>query len=187
MCFTLNKLHPIITCQIKHYEVSGERLKYWSWRWCTCFPPQSVPPHRAVHKEAQTLLLFLQLPAFPPISRQSLLHPALLSLRYLTDANLPGNSSTNTTDSTTDSTVWTIITFSNCIKLVRFDWLIISLPDELHPLVCRLMERAGMADQSLHTFDLLAHPVLPRYDVQTAALVVVTMKLVFGLDDHTEW
>ncbi|XP_074471961.1 TATA box-binding protein-associated factor RNA polymerase I subunit B [Sebastes fasciatus] len=112
------------------------------------FRVESVPPHRAVHKEAQTLLLFLQLPAFPPISRQSLLHPALLSLRYLTDANLP---------------------------------------DELHPLVCRLMERAGMADQSLHTFDLLAHPVLPRYDVQTAALVVVTMKLVFGLDDHTEW
>lgn len=33
---------------------------------------------------------FLQLPAFPPISRQTLLHPALLSLRYLTDANLPG-------------------------------------------------------------------------------------------------
>lgn len=37
------------------------------------------------------MLLFLQLPAFPPITRHSLLHPALLSLRYLTDANLPGN------------------------------------------------------------------------------------------------
>ncbi|KAM9339387.1 TATA box-binding protein-associated factor RNA polymerase I subunit B [Symphorus nematophorus] len=112
------------------------------------FRVESVPSHWAVHKEAETLVLFLQLPAFPPISRQSLLHPALLSLRYMTDANLP---------------------------------------DELHPWVCRLMERAGMADQTLHTFDRLARPVLPRYDVQTAALIIVTMKLLFGLDDHTEW
>ncbi|KAK5879561.1 hypothetical protein CesoFtcFv8_022664 [Champsocephalus esox] len=57
------------------------------------FRVQSVPTHRAVHKEAQALALFLKLPAFPPISRQSLLHPALLSLRYLAEANLPGNSS----------------------------------------------------------------------------------------------
>ncbi|XP_026196406.1 TATA box-binding protein-associated factor RNA polymerase I subunit B [Anabas testudineus] len=106
------------------------------------FKVESVPSHRAVHKEAQTLLLFLQLPAFPPISRQSLLHPALLSLRYLMDANLP---------------------------------------DELHPWVCRLMEHAGMADQTHRA------AFLPRYDVQAAALIVVTMKVVFGLDDHTEW
>ncbi|XP_049914730.1 TATA box-binding protein-associated factor RNA polymerase I subunit B isoform X1 [Epinephelus moara] len=112
------------------------------------FRVESVPSHRAVHKEAQTLILFLQLPACPPITRQSLLHPALLSVRYLTDANLP---------------------------------------DELHPWVCRLMERAGMADQTIYTFDLLSRPVLPRYDVQTAAVIIVTMKLIFGLDDHTEW
>ncbi|KAK1874708.1 Cleavage and polyadenylation specificity factor subunit 3, partial [Dissostichus eleginoides] len=53
------------------------------------FRVQSVPTHRAVHKQAQALALFLKLPAFPPISRQSLLHPALLSVRYLTEANLP--------------------------------------------------------------------------------------------------
>ncbi|XP_037305932.2 TATA box-binding protein-associated factor RNA polymerase I subunit B [Pungitius pungitius] len=112
------------------------------------FRVQSIPSHRVVHSDAQELVLFLQLPAFPPISRQSLLHPALLSLRYLMDANLP---------------------------------------DELHPWVCRLMERAGMADQTLHTVHLKSCPSLPRYDVQTAALIIVTMKLLFGLDDHTEW
>lgn len=56
---------------------------------------QDVPSHQRVHKEAETLLLFLQLPAFPPISRQSLLHPSLLSLRYLMDANLPGNNASD--------------------------------------------------------------------------------------------
>lgn len=112
------------------------------------FRVERVPSHQEVHKEAQTLVQFLQLPAFPPISRQSLLHPALLSLRYLTDANLP---------------------------------------DDLHLWVCRLMEHASMADQMLHTLDASSCPVLPRYDVQTAALIIVTMKLLFGLDDHTEW
>lgn len=112
------------------------------------FRVESVPPYRVVHREAQTLLLQLQLPAFPPISRQSLLHPSLLSLRYLTEANLP---------------------------------------DELHSWVCRLMEDAGMGDQTFLTIDASAPPILPRYDVQTAALIIVTMKLVFGLDDHTEW
>ncbi|XP_044024103.1 TATA box-binding protein-associated factor RNA polymerase I subunit B isoform X2 [Siniperca chuatsi] len=112
------------------------------------FRVESVPSHRVVHQEAQTLVQFLQLPAFPPISQQSLLHPALLSMRYLTDANLP---------------------------------------DELHLWVCRLMKRAGMADQTFNTFDASSHPVLPRYDIQAAALIIITMKLIFGLDDHTEW
>ncbi|XP_063757510.1 LOW QUALITY PROTEIN: TATA box-binding protein-associated factor RNA polymerase I subunit B [Eleginops maclovinus] len=112
------------------------------------FRVQSVPTHRAVHKDAQSLVLFLQLPAFPPIGRQSLLHPALLSLRYLTEANLP---------------------------------------DELHPWLLRLLDCAGLADEALHTFDPVSGRVLPRYDLQAAAIVIVTMKLLFGLDDHTEW
>ncbi|XP_040925539.1 TATA box-binding protein-associated factor RNA polymerase I subunit B isoform X2 [Betta splendens] len=112
------------------------------------FRVESIPSHHTLHKEAQTLLLFLQLPAFPPISRQSLLHPALLSLRYLMDANLP---------------------------------------DELHPWVCQLLERAGMAEHSLHTFDPVSHPLLPRFDLQSVALIIVTLKVLFGLDDHTEW
>uniref|UniRef100_A0A8C9ZKS9 TATA box-binding protein-associated factor RNA polymerase I subunit B n=1 Tax=Sander lucioperca TaxID=283035 RepID=A0A8C9ZKS9_SANLU len=132
---------------VNAYEELPEEMKL-KGKDALIFRVESVPSHRAVHKEAQTLILFLQLPAFPPISQQSLLHPALLSLRYLMDANLP---------------------------------------DDLHPWVCRVMECAGMADQALHTFNRLLRPVLPRYDLQTAALIIVTMKLVFGLDDHTEW
>ncbi|KAM6992110.1 TATA box-binding protein-associated factor RNA polymerase I subunit B [Tautogolabrus adspersus] len=132
---------------VNAYEELPEEMKL-EGKDSLIFRVESVPSHRAVHQEALALILFLKLPAFPPISRQSLLHPALLSLRYLTDANLP---------------------------------------DELHPWLCRLMERADMADQTLHTLDPSSRPALPRYDVQTAALLIVTMKLVFGLDDHTEW
>lgn len=49
------------------------------------------------------------------------------------------------------------------------------------------MDRAGMADQERHTLDGGSRPVLPRYDLQAAALIIVTMKVMFGLDDHTEW
>uniref|UniRef100_A0A3Q2TCZ1 TATA box-binding protein-associated factor RNA polymerase I subunit B n=1 Tax=Fundulus heteroclitus TaxID=8078 RepID=A0A3Q2TCZ1_FUNHE len=112
------------------------------------FHVETIPSHRSVHKEAQGLLLFLQLPAFPPVSQQTLLHPAPLCLRYLTDANLP---------------------------------------DQLHRWVCVLMERADMADESCHTVDLAWQPDLPAYDLQAAALLIVTMKVLFGLDDQTEW
>ncbi|XP_071323992.1 TATA box-binding protein-associated factor RNA polymerase I subunit B [Trachinotus anak] len=132
---------------VNAYEELPEEMRL-DGRDAVIFRVESIPSHRAVHKEAQALVLYLQLQAFPPISRQSLLHPALLSLRYLTDANLP---------------------------------------DELHPWVCKLLECAGMADQTLHTFDPTSHPALPRFDLQTVALIIVTMKLIFGLNDHTEW
>ncbi|XP_077409720.1 TATA box-binding protein-associated factor RNA polymerase I subunit B isoform X2 [Vanacampus margaritifer] len=113
------------------------------------FTVQSVPSHRALHREAQTLVRFLRLPAFPPIRRQDPLHPAMLSLRYLADANLP---------------------------------------DELHPWVCVLMERSGMSDVTCGAPSApSSRPSLPQYDVQAAALVIVTIKLLFGMDDHTEW
>ncbi|XP_008298933.1 TATA box-binding protein-associated factor RNA polymerase I subunit B [Stegastes partitus] len=132
---------------VNAHEQLPEEMKLFG-RDALIFRVESVPSHRVVHNEAQALVLFLQLPAFPPISCETLLHPELLSLRYLTDTNLP---------------------------------------DELHLWVCRLMEQAGLADHKLHTFDPDSCPELPRYDVQTAALIVITMKLIFGLDDHTEW
>lgn len=52
---------------------------------------QSIPVHGLVHKEAESLIRLLQLPAFPPISRDCPLHPTQLGLRYLREANLPGN------------------------------------------------------------------------------------------------
>nr|XP_057930841.1 TATA box-binding protein-associated factor RNA polymerase I subunit B [Doryrhamphus excisus] len=112
------------------------------------FRVQSIPSHHSLHREAEALARFLQLPAFPPISRRDLLHPVLLSLRYLSDANLP---------------------------------------DELHPWVCMLVEHIGMAEAALHTVHPSRRYTLPQYDVQAAALIIVTMKLVFGMDDRTEW
>ncbi|XP_026163959.1 TATA box-binding protein-associated factor RNA polymerase I subunit B [Mastacembelus armatus] len=132
---------------VNAYEDLPEEMKL-DGRDALIFRVESIPSYHVMHKEAQGLLVFLQLSAFPPISRQCLLHPALLSLRYLIDANLP---------------------------------------DELHPWVCRLMERAGLADQTLHLLDTRSCPMLPRFDVLTAALVIVTMKLMFGMDDNTEW
>uniref|UniRef100_A0A3Q4GCP8 TATA box-binding protein-associated factor RNA polymerase I subunit B n=1 Tax=Neolamprologus brichardi TaxID=32507 RepID=A0A3Q4GCP8_NEOBR len=129
------------------YEQLPEEMKV-TGKDSLIFVVETVPSHHAVHKEAETLIQFLQLPAFPPISQQTLMHPALLSLRYLSDVNLP---------------------------------------DELHPWVCRLLEHTGMMDQTLHTFDPHNHPTLPRYDVQAAALIIVTLKLFFCLDDMTEW
>lgn len=132
---------------VNAYEELPEEMKLFG-KDALLFSVLSIPSHNTLHREAQALVQFLQLPAFPPISRQTLLHPALLSLRFLTDANLP---------------------------------------DELHRWVCRLMDRAGMADQRGFTINAQSHGILPRYEVQTAALIIVTMKLIFGLDDHTEW
>ncbi|XP_053192887.1 TATA box-binding protein-associated factor RNA polymerase I subunit B [Scomber japonicus] len=129
------------------YEELPEEMKL-EGKDALIFRDERDPSHQVVHQEAQNLALFLQLPAFPPISRQSLLHPAMLSLRYLTDANLP---------------------------------------DELYPWICRLMDHGGMADQTLHTFTPSSRTILPRYDLQAAALIIVTLKLLFGLDDHSEW
>lgn len=49
------------------------------------------------------------------------------------------------------------------------------------------MKHAGLADETLHTCDGSPRAVVPRYDIQTAALIIVTMKLLFGVDDLTEW
>ncbi|XP_077444116.1 TATA box-binding protein-associated factor RNA polymerase I subunit B isoform X3 [Stigmatopora argus] len=98
---------------------------------------QSVPSHGEVLRETRTLLRLLRLPAFPEIRAWDPLHPRMLSLRYLADANLP---------------------------------------DELHPWVCALWERTGPTPG-----------VLPAYDLQAAALVVLALKILFGLDDRSEW
>ncbi|KAM6915490.1 TATA box-binding protein-associated factor RNA polymerase I subunit B [Xenentodon cancila] len=132
---------------VKAHEQLPERMKLFG-KDALLFQVEKVPSHHVVHKEAQVLAVYLQLPAFPSVTGQTLLHPAPLSLRYLIDANLP---------------------------------------DELHMWVCRLVKRARLDDPSSLTFHPGSHPVLPRYDVQTGALIIVTMKVIFGLDDHTEW
>uniref|UniRef100_A0A3P8VAS7 TATA box-binding protein-associated factor RNA polymerase I subunit B n=1 Tax=Cynoglossus semilaevis TaxID=244447 RepID=A0A3P8VAS7_CYNSE len=125
------------------YEKLPDKLKVEGVDVLT-FRVHNVPSHQELHTEAQALVHFLQLETFPPISSQSQLHPALLSLRYLSDANLP---------------------------------------DQLHPWLLHLMKRAAVEDQTLYTFDSTSCPVLPQHDIQTVAIIIVTIKVVFGLND----
>ncbi|CAL8316464.1 unnamed protein product [Merluccius merluccius] len=63
--------------------------------------------------------------------------------------------------------------------------VLLNLPDQLHPWVCQVIHLVGLDKISTLTFDPRAH--LPFYDVQAAALIVVTLKLLFGMDDCSEW
>ncbi|XP_027022193.1 TATA box-binding protein-associated factor RNA polymerase I subunit B [Tachysurus fulvidraco] len=113
------------------------------------FRVETIPSYRMVHKEAMELAALIELPAFPPVSQDCLLHPALLSLRYLMDANLP---------------------------------------DKLHTLVCKVIQKAAMGKDSFLTFDPTRRkPYLVCYDLEAAALIIVTMKLLYRLDDKVEW
>ncbi|XP_037541150.1 TATA box-binding protein-associated factor RNA polymerase I subunit B [Nematolebias whitei] len=129
---------------VNAYEQLPDEMKLFG-KAALIFSTERIPSYSSVHLEAQDLVLFLDLPALPPVHPQSLLQPAALCLRYLTDANLP---------------------------------------DELHRWVCGLMERAGAAADPLNS---KRRPDLPRPDLRTAASILVTMKLMFGLDDCTEW
>ncbi len=45
-----------------------------------------------------------------------------------------------------------------------------------------------MGDSSFLTFDPSKEkPCLLRYDIQAVAAIIVTLKLIFKLDDHVEW
>lgn len=50
---------------------------------------QYLPSYSLVHKEAVILARILQLPSFPTVSQDCLLHPFPLTVRYLLEANLP--------------------------------------------------------------------------------------------------
>lgn len=65
--------------------------------------------------------------------------------------------------------------------------VLLNLPDQLHPWVCQVIELLGLDKESALTFDPKARTGLPFYDVQAAAVVVVTLKLLFGVDDRGEW
>ncbi|KAJ8270977.1 hypothetical protein GJAV_G00121390 [Gymnothorax javanicus] len=113
------------------------------------FRVESIPTHQKVQKEAHRLAVFMGLPQFPPVTPDCLLHPSLLCVRYLMEANLP---------------------------------------DELHDWVSKVMEQTGMDSEAFLTYDPGAQrALLHSYDIQAAALIIVTMKLLFKLDDEVEW
>ncbi|XP_010881014.2 TATA box-binding protein-associated factor RNA polymerase I subunit B [Esox lucius] len=131
---------------VNAYENFPEEMKLYGQD-SIIFRVESIPSHGRLHKEARTLAVFLGLPPFPPVTPDCLLHPSLLTVRYLTEANLP---------------------------------------DELHDWVCRIMMIAGLASDM--TFEpMRSRSPLPLYDIQAAALIIIAMKLLFKLDDNTEW
>ncbi|KAG7270012.1 hypothetical protein CRUP_027970, partial [Coryphaenoides rupestris] len=73
---------------INAFECLPEEMKLFG-RDLYIFRVQSIPSYRAVHREAVCLALYLGLPCFPPLVPQCLLHPTLLTLRYLVLLNLP--------------------------------------------------------------------------------------------------
>ncbi|XP_028809092.1 TATA box-binding protein-associated factor RNA polymerase I subunit B-like isoform X2 [Denticeps clupeoides] len=118
---------------------------------CQYFKVESIPSYSHVHKDILKLARIMKLPAFPPVTPDCLLHPSLLSLRYLVELNLP---------------------------------------DELHHWLCKVIKQANMAEQALLTFDYSKRPIGTShfsYDLQACALIIVTMKLLFRLDDSKEW
>ncbi|KAK3516215.1 hypothetical protein QTP70_006366 [Hemibagrus guttatus] len=130
------------------HEFFPEEMRFFG-KDALIFRVETIPTYSKVHKEAVELAALIDLPTFPPVSQDCLLHPALLSLRYLMDANLP---------------------------------------DELHTLVCKVIQKTAMGNDSFLTFDPNGRkPTLLCYDLQAAALIVVTMKLLFRLDDKVEW
>ncbi|XP_026146764.1 TATA box-binding protein-associated factor RNA polymerase I subunit B [Carassius auratus] len=63
-----------------------------------------------------------------------------------------------------------------------------NLPNELHVWVHKVIRQAAMGDSSFLTFDPSKEkPHLLRYDIQAVAVIIVTLKLLFKLDDHVEW
>lgn len=71
---------------------------------------------------------------------------------------------------------------------VYFLFLQLFISDEFHTLVCKVIQKTAMGKDSFLTFDPTGRkPTLLCYDLQAAALIVVTMKLLFRLDDKVEW
>ncbi|XP_057208832.1 TATA box-binding protein-associated factor RNA polymerase I subunit B-like isoform X1 [Triplophysa rosa] len=63
-----------------------------------------------------------------------------------------------------------------------------NLPDGLLVWVHKVIDEASMGDDSFLTFDPVKQkPALVCYDIQAAAVIIVTMKLLFKLDDRVEW
>ncbi|XP_017537718.1 TATA box-binding protein-associated factor RNA polymerase I subunit B [Pygocentrus nattereri] len=149
---TLTDLLRLVSKRLVPYvnvhEHFPEEIRFFG-RDAVIFRAETIPSYTKVHMESLHLAKILQLSAFPPVSQNCLLHPGLLSLRYLMDANLPYR---------------------------------------LHSLVCQVIEKTAMDKDCFLTFDPSASKsILQCYDLQAAAVIIVTLKLLFKLDDQVEW
>uniref|UniRef100_A0A6I8S7X3 TATA box-binding protein-associated factor RNA polymerase I subunit B n=1 Tax=Xenopus tropicalis TaxID=8364 RepID=A0A6I8S7X3_XENTR len=113
------------------------------------FRMQALPVYNDILSKAYELGAFLDLPQFPPITKNCYLHPSVLCMKYLIEANLP---------------------------------------DELQQWTCQVAEKTGIDDFHRLTFDPACKRASHiRYDVQAVALIILVLKLLFALDDNTEW
>ncbi|KAM4042891.1 TATA box-binding protein-associated factor RNA polymerase I subunit B isoform 2-T2 [Anomaloglossus baeobatrachus] len=64
----------------------------------------------------------------------------------------------------------------------------VNLPDELHNWTCFVAKKTGLYESEVLTYNpkLKRKRMIP-YDVQAAAIIVVVLKLIFGLNDDLEW
>lgn len=133
---------------INVHELFPEEMKLFGQD-ANIFRVESIPSHSKVQMEAEQLAKIMELPKFPTLTRGCLLHPAVLSMRYLIETNLPNT---------------------------------------LHFSVRRLIRKTDMGKDCFLTFDPSEKdPKLPCYELQAAALIIITMKVLFKLDDYKEW
>ncbi|XP_069584181.1 TATA box-binding protein-associated factor RNA polymerase I subunit B isoform X1 [Ranitomeya imitator] len=64
----------------------------------------------------------------------------------------------------------------------------VNLPDELHNWTCFVAKKAGLDKSAVLTYNprLGLKRMIP-YDIQAAAIIVIVLKLIFGLNDDLEW
>lgn len=98
------------------------------------------------------------------------------------DANLPGGFACSSEEKLI------MVNLVNLSLAFIFSFCILFLSDKLHALVCEVIRKTAIGTESFLTFDPTRRkPTLLCYDLQAAALIVITMKLLFRLDDKVEW
>ncbi|RXM36967.1 Grainyhead-like protein 1-like [Acipenser ruthenus] len=133
---------------INVYQSFPEELKLYG-KDTHIFRVDSFPSCESIQQHIYKIAAFLDLPRFPEITENCVLHPNILCIKYLMEANLP---------------------------------------DEIHSYIWRVVKRTGMGEEASLTFDPLAKPMIPiNYDIKAASIVIVTLKLIFKLDDEFEW
>ncbi|XP_038628757.1 TATA box-binding protein-associated factor RNA polymerase I subunit B [Tachyglossus aculeatus] len=113
------------------------------------FVVETWPTYENIYQKVIKLATFLDLPRFPDITENSFLHPNILCMKYLMEANLP---------------------------------------DELHDWTSQVVKITNIGDVNFLTFDPIAKIAKTvRYDVQAVAVIVIVLKILFLLDDKSEW
>ncbi|XP_078255377.1 TATA box-binding protein-associated factor RNA polymerase I subunit B [Rhinoraja longicauda] len=113
------------------------------------FQVQSIPSYNEIQRKMRQLAEFLDLPHFPEITEKCFLHPNLLCIKYLLEANLP---------------------------------------ESMHIWTQRLVKKMGIGEVDYLTFNPSSRRAKSiNYEIQAAAVIVITLKLLFVLDDKHEW